>query len=95
MATIIGLVIVAIIGFFVAQDANKRGMNGPAWGFGIFLLCIIFLPLYLIVRKPLLSDIASPPLPKGRPRLCSSCGKYYEGTAAFCPLCGAAQGVSS
>ncbi len=51
---IIGLVIAAVIGFWVASDAKKRGMSFW-WGVGTFLVCIIFLPLYLIVRKPLLT----------------------------------------
>jgi putative membrane protein len=50
---LIGLVIVLAISYFVYQDAEKRGMNGILWAIGTFLLCIIFLPLYLIMRKPL------------------------------------------
>jgi MFS family permease len=66
-----GVIIAALIAVWVAQDANKRGMNGIAWAIGVFLLCIIFLPIYLIVRKPLLaqqpyrypSPGSQPPLP--------------------------------
>jgi zinc-ribbon domain len=57
----IGFVIDLVIAIWVASDANKRGMNGIAWGIGVFLLCIVFLPIYLIVRKPLLPQ----PLPYG------------------------------
>jgi len=54
--SLIGLVIAALIAFWVASDAKKRGMNGIGWGIGVFLICIIFLPIYLIVRKPLLAQ---------------------------------------
>jgi hypothetical protein len=100
----IGFAIVLILAIFVAQDANKRGMSGVGWGIGTFLLCIVFLPLYLIVRKPLLM----PPPPPGYPgagypgpvnpgvqpggqRACPACGKFHDGTAQFCPHCGAPQ----
>ena len=71
---LIGFVIAAIIAFWVGSDANKRGMNGILWGIGTFLLCIVFLPLYLIIRKPLLvagqvpqgTPIYIPPPPHGQ-----------------------------
>ena len=44
------------IGIFVGMDANKRGMNPWGWGIGVFLLLIVFLPLYFIQRKPLLEN---------------------------------------
>ena len=50
---LIGLVIAGIVGYLIAQDANKRGMSGALWGIAVFLLCIVFLPIYLIVRKPI------------------------------------------
>ena len=87
MSILIGLVIAAIVGFLVAQDANKRGMNGAGWGIGTFLFCIIFLPLYLIMRKPLINDVSQ----GNTSSLCPTCGKYYAGSPAFCPLCGAPQ----
>jgi MFS family permease len=49
---LIGVVIAAVIGIFVGKDASERGMNGWLWGIFTFLLCIIALPVYLIVRKP-------------------------------------------
>jgi len=52
MAQIIGLIIAAIVAYFVGQDAEKRGMNALGWGIGVFLLMIVFLPLYFILRKP-------------------------------------------
>ena len=53
---VFSLVIGAVIGVVIAKDANSRGMNGTGWGIFVFLVCIIALPLYLIVRKPVLQD---------------------------------------
>jgi len=33
--SLIGLVIAALIAFWVASDAKKRGMNGIGWGIGV------------------------------------------------------------
>lgn len=60
----IGAIIAGAVAIWVATDANKRGMNGILWGIGVFLLCIVFLPIYLIVRKPVL---AQPQFPGGIP----------------------------
>ena len=49
---IFSLIIGAIIGVLIAKDANSRGMNGTGWGIFVFLICIVALPIYLIVRKP-------------------------------------------
>ena len=49
---IFGLIIAVIIAVLIAKDANSRGMNGTLWGIFVFLVCIIALPVYLVVRKP-------------------------------------------
>lgn len=49
---IIGIIIAAAIAFWVYRDAESRGMSGIGWGIFTFLLCIIALPVYLIIRKP-------------------------------------------
>ena len=65
----IGAVIAVAIAAFVFQDAKKRGMNSWGWAIGTFLLCIVFLPLYLIMRKPVLTGVPGyPPLPPGYPQ---------------------------
>lgn len=48
----IGLVIAILLSVWVYKDAESRGMSGIGWALGTFFLCIIFLPLYLIIRKP-------------------------------------------
>jgi hypothetical protein len=52
LGTLIGLAIAAAIAFWVYTDAKKRPMNAVGWAIGTFLLCIVILPLYLIMRKP-------------------------------------------
>jgi uncharacterized membrane protein YhiD involved in acid resistance len=49
---IVGLIIAAIIGALIGKDASERGMSGVGWGLFTFLVCIIAVPIYLIVRKP-------------------------------------------
>jgi hypothetical protein len=65
--SLFGLAIAAAIGFWVATDAKKRGMNGVLWGVAVFLVCIVFLPIYLIVRKPLLPEATGLPYPPTSP----------------------------
>lgn len=52
MEIVFGLVIAAVVGVLIAQDANSRGMNGLGWGIFTFLVCIIAVPIYVVVRKP-------------------------------------------
>lgn len=59
MGTIIGIIIVLLIGIWVYKDAQKRypkNSSAPGfWTLGVWLLLIVFLPLYLIFRpKPLI-----------------------------------------
>jgi hypothetical protein len=49
---LVGLAIALILAIWVYNDAQGRGMNAIGWAIGTFFLCIIFLPLYLIMRKP-------------------------------------------
>jgi len=57
METFIGAIIALVIAIFIGQDAAKRGMNAWGWGIGVFLLLIVFLPLYFILRKPKLETV--------------------------------------
>ena len=49
------LVMAAVV--FVAKDAKARGMNPVGWGIGAFLFTIVAVPLYLIVRKPIVPEM--------------------------------------
>ena len=90
----VGLVIAIVAAVWVASDARKRGMNSVGWAIGTFLLLILFLPLYLILRKPVVMNPAVYPPgvgPLPGSRMCPNCGQYYQGNARFCPACGAPQ----
>ena len=63
MFFLLGLMIAAVVAGFVANDARKRGMDAVGWFFGVFFLLIVFLPLYLLERKPLLPQY-QPQLPQ-------------------------------
>jgi MFS family permease len=61
---IIGIIIALVAAILIGQDASKRGMNAWGWGIGVFLLLIVFLPLYFILRKP---KVDSFHLPEAKP----------------------------
>ena len=52
MEMFFGLIIAAIVGVLIGKDATSRGMSGIGWGLFSFLICIVAVPIYLIVRKP-------------------------------------------
>lgn len=52
MELIFGLIIAAVVAVLIAKDADERGMSGLGWGVFTFLVCIVAVPIYLIVRKP-------------------------------------------
>ena len=83
---IVYLIIPLIVSIWVYSDAKKRGKSdGSAfvWALGVFLLLIIFLPIWLLSRPRLPEEICAK-----NPQLCTHCGKYYEGLPLFCPNCG-------
>lgn len=80
----IGLMLAAAVAIWVYTDAIKRGNKTLAaigWMLGVFLLMIVFLPLYLFMRSKQGKqvDILTP---------CKYCGKYYENNPLYCPNCG-------
>ena len=53
---LIGMVIAGVVGVIIGSDAKSRGMSGFGWGIFTFLMAIVAVPLYLIVRKPRLAE---------------------------------------
>ena len=98
-AGLIFLTVPIVCAIVVAIDANKRGMNGVGWALGVFFFCIVFLPIYLIVRKPLLAQqpYGYPPPPGSQPpypppaagqHFCANCGAAVQPGVKFCANCG-------
>ena len=56
MEYVFGFIIALVFAIAVGNDASKRGMSSWGWGIGVFLLVILFLPLYFIVRKPKIDE---------------------------------------
>ena len=53
---IISLIIAGVIAMLIGRDASSRGMSGAGWGIFTFLICIAAVPIYLIVRKPVIDE---------------------------------------
>ena len=97
------MLIPLLVGVWVFLDAKSRGkdLSGALlWGFGTFLLLIVVLPLWLLLRPPLSSSSSSLKYSgmntQNRYRYsekqklyCPKCQKSIglEG-ALFCPYCG-------
>lgn len=83
----IGFIISIIASIWVYNDAKKRGKSSSSafwWALGTLLIWIIFLPIWLIKRPKSEDEIVY----VNTPKLCSHCGKYYEGNPIYCPNCG-------
>lgn len=92
MSILIGFCIILVLCVWVYQDAKKRNEPPLIWAIAVFCLAIVMFPIYLIIRKPISHPLGEHSgVPSQKPSLCSTCGKYYEGLAAYCPLCGASQ----
>lgn len=53
---VFGLAVAVVVGVIIGKDASARGMNGAGWGIFTFLICIVAVPIYLIVRRPRLDE---------------------------------------
>jgi hypothetical protein len=85
----IGLCIAAVVGFLVGQDAAKRGMSAWGWGLFVFLLLIIGLPAYLIVKKPYLNATngLTQTFAPSSLRKCPYCAELIQNDAIKCKHC--------
>jgi hypothetical protein len=84
-----GLAISTIVAALIARDASRRGMNASGWFVGVFVLLIVFLPLYLMVRKPVLPHVNErEELASGAGRKCPFCAEIIKIEARVCRFCG-------
>ena len=85
---LISILIPFFIALWVAIDAKKRGYDQFKvflWFLGVWLILIVFLPLYFILRSRV------PPSKKATSRetsVCPYCGRLYKGNFSVCPCCG-------
>jgi len=89
MEYLVGMVIAGIVAIFIYQDAanwrneeiavlGQSSVRPGLWSFGVFMLMIIFLPIYLIQRSSA----------KGRlMRLCPWCSQRIAIRTRVCPYC--------
>jgi len=77
------LVISIVIAIWMYKDANERGKNGALWGIFGFVLNIIALIIWLIVRP----SISEKPITKISDRRCPSCERIIPEDARVCPYC--------
>jgi hypothetical protein len=78
---------------WVYMDAKRNGckpLQAIGWMFGVFILTIAFLPLYIILRPRLLYSKQHPRQVMKADALisCKYCGKHYEDIPGYCPDCG-------
>jgi hypothetical protein len=91
---IIAGVIAVGVAYWVYNDARKWGYNNNAalgWAVGVFLLMIVFLPLYVIIELKRARRQLEPTGAKqsvGISTSCEFCRKQYLGNPTYCPHCG-------
>ncbi len=87
MYLLVAIIVPLLIAWWVASDATKRGYSRGAviaWFLGVWLMLIVFLPLYFILRS-------KPTRRTGRtqgPYVCAYCGNLYQEKVIYCPYCG-------
>jgi len=82
MLTIVAIPFLAAVWvYFNARKRYESAGTAFLWALGVFLMLIIFLPLYFIVRPR--------PLEEQRAVVyCKSCGQYNPMGSEYCKHCG-------
>ena len=75
-----------ILGIWVYKDAEKRGKSGILWFLIVFILGIIGIIIWLVVRPPIGGEKPAATAEPGR--RCPNCGRGIPNDARTCPYCG-------
>ncbi len=82
--------ITLLAALWVYFDSQKHGFSfgrGLLWSILVFFFLILFLPLYLVIRKRSRFQQSREPGPPVR-HTCLYCRQSYEGEPQVCPHCG-------
>ena len=83
---LIPVIIGILLGIWVYKDAEKRGKSGIMWLLIVWVLGIIGLIIWLVVRPPIGGDPAKGNA-AGGDRKCPNCGRPIPMDARACPYC--------
>ena len=81
------------VALWVFFDSQKRGYSiwkGLMWSVLVFMMLIVFLPLYLFTsrRKGMVQTREEEERPIQETTKCFYCGRPYQGDPNTCPNCG-------
>ncbi len=91
---IIGIIIAVGVAYWVYNDAQKWGYSKNAaigWSVGVFLLMIVFLPIYILTELKRARRQLERPGDRQSVAIsisCEHCSKPYFGNPNYCPHCG-------
>ncbi len=80
---LIPIIIGILLGIWVYKDAEKRGKSGIVWLLIVWILGIIGLIIWLVVRPPIGGEKSA----AASDRKCPNCGRPIPMDARACPYC--------
>ena len=80
---LIPLIIGILLGIWVYKDAEKRGKSGIVWLLIVWVLGIIGLIIWLVIRPPIGGEKSA----AASDRKCPNCGRPIPMDARACPYC--------